>query len=294
MRRFWIAAALGVLTVTAVSAAPWLEDFEAAKKAAAATGKLILVDVTGSDWCPPCQQMEAEVFSRPGFAAVADRYVLLRLDYPRTVPQTERLKTQNQRLAEQYPFDGLPTYFMIDSQGTAYAKHSGYVPGGVTAFTALTQSFEKQKPVLDGLAAAVSNAAAGAAKAQAEDALYRQAEAWNLEWRYADLPLKIVQEDKDGKANLKPRYQVYNAYQRLLVTWASSDFKQAVAQLAKLSAQSEPWTDLKQKILFTQGMILLNALGDEVKARDTFREVRALAADSDIGQRAAELLDQLP
>lgn len=291
MRRFWIAV-LGFTAMT-VSAAPWLEDFDAAKKTAAATGKLILVDVTGSDWCAPGQQMEAEVFSRPAFAAVADRYVLLRLDYPKSIPQTEQLKTQNKRLAEQYPFDGVPTYFLLDSQGQAYGKYVGYVPGGVTAFAALTQTLEKQKPVLDQLSAVAANAA-GADKAVAQDALYRQAEAWNLEWRYADLPAKIIQNDKDGKANLKPRYQVYNAYQRLLATWAGSDFKLAIDQLTKLAAQSEPWPDLKQKILFTQGMIQLNAFGDEIKARDALRDARALAPDSNTGRRAAELLDQLP
>jgi thioredoxin-related protein len=292
MRRFWIAV-LG-LTAVAASAAPWLEDFDAAKNAASTTGKLILVDVTGSDWCAPCQQMEAEVFSRPAFAAVGDRYVLLRLDFPRDIPQSERLKTQNKRLAELYPFDGFPTYFLLDGQGQAIGKYSGYVAGGVTAFAALTQALEKQKPVLDKLAATAANASAGAEKAQAMDALYRQAEAWNIEWRYPDLPQKIIQEDKDGKANLKARYQVYNAYQRLLATWAGSDFKQGVAQLSKLAAQSDAWPDLKQKILFTEGMIQLNAFGDELKARDALRAARALRPDSETGQRAAELLDQLP
>ena len=292
MRRFWTLV-LG-LTAFAASAAPWLEDFEAAKKASVASGKPILVDVTGSDWCPPCQQMEAEVFSRPAFDAVAAKYVLLRLDYPHNIPQSEALKAQNQRLAGTYPFDGVPTYFMLDGQGQAFGKYTGYVPGGVTAFAALTQNLEKQKPVLDQLGTAVLQAAAGAERAKAEDALYQQAEAWNLEWRYAKLPLSIIQDDKDGSANLKPRYQVYNAYNRFLSTWAGSDFKQAVDSLSKLSAQAQPWPDLAQKILFTQGMVLLNALGDEAKARDTFRTVRTMAPDTETGRRAAELLDQLP
>jgi len=292
MRRFWTLV-LG-LTAFAASAAPWLEDFEAAKKASAASGKPILVDVTGSDWCPPCQQMEAEVFSRPAFDALADKYVLLRLDYPHAVPQSERLKAQNKRLADVYPFDGVPTYFMLDDKGQAFAKYTGYVPGGVTAFAALTQRFEKQKPALEQLESAAAQAAPGAERAKAEDALYRQAEAWNLEWRYAKLPLSIIQDDKDGSADLKPRYLVYNAYSRFLGTWAGSDFKQAVDTLNKLAAQAKPWPDLAQKILFTQGMVQLNALGDEAKARDAFRAVRAMAPDTEVGQRAAELLDQLP
>src|ERR1041385_971991 len=102
----------------------WLEDYDAALKTASTTGKYVLVDVTGSDWCPPCQQMEAEVFARPGFTAVADRYVLLRLDYPRPIAQSERLKAQNKKLAEKYPFDGVPTYFMLDGQGQAFGKYT--------------------------------------------------------------------------------------------------------------------------------------------------------------------------
>ena len=52
------------------------------------------------------------------------------------------------------------------------------------------------------------------------DALFRQAEAWELSSQFADLPMKIIQEDKDGKAGVKACYQVYNAYQRLLATWS--------------------------------------------------------------------------
>jgi thioredoxin-related protein len=287
---------LTLLALTApLEAAPlWLEDYNAALKAASATGKFILVDVTGSDWCPPCQQMEAEVFTRPTFAAVADKYVLLRLDYPRQIVQSEKLKTQNKQLADKYPFDGVPAYFMLDAQGQAFGKYTGYLPGGVTAFAALTQTFEKQKPVLEQLAASIKAAGAGSDRAKAEDALYQQAEAWNLEWRYSDLPLKVIQDDKDGQAGLKPRYQVYNAYHRLLTTWANSDFKQAVEAFSKLADQAQTWPGLAQKILFTKGMVQLNALGDELKARDTFRAVRALAADSETGKQAAEMLDQLP
>jgi len=286
--------ALAALAAPLHAAPLWLEDYDAALKAASTTGTYILVDVTGSDWCPPCQQMEAEVFTRPGFQAAADRYVLLRLDYPRAIAQSEKLKAQNKRLAEKYPFDGVPTYFMLDGQGQAFGKYTGYVPGGVTAFLSLTQAFEAQKPVLDKLSAGVLNATPGADRARAQDELYRQAETWNLQWRYADLPMKIIQDDKDGKAKLKPRYQVSNAYNRLLSSWAGSDPKQAIDTLTSLANQAQPWTDLAQKILFTKAMIQLNALGDEMKARDTFRAVRTLGPRTDEGKRAAELLDQLP
>src|SRR5262249_13957052 len=132
-----------VLAAPLQASPQWLEDYDAALKTASTTGKYVLVDVTGSDWCPPCQQMEAEVFTRPAFSAVADKYVLLRLDFPHKIPQSEKLKAQNKRLAEKYPFDSVPTYFMLDGQGQAFGKYTGYLPGGVTAFAALTQNLEK-------------------------------------------------------------------------------------------------------------------------------------------------------
>ncbi len=163
------------------------------------------------------------------------------------------------------------------------------------AFLAMASSFESQKPILTGLNDAVQKSASGADRAKAEDALFRQAEAWNLTSQFGDLPMKIIAEDKDGSAGLKVRYQVYNAYNRFLATWAElPDFHRAIEDLDQLAQRAIPWPDLRQKILFTKGMVWLNALRDEVQARDVFRQVRALAGDTPTGQRSAELLDELP
>jgi len=277
-------------------AGAWLEDFDAAKKASSASGKPILVDVTGSDWCPPCRQMEAEVFSRPDFLPAATaKYVLLRLDFPRNTPQSERLRVQNKQLAERYPFEGFPTYFLMDSQGLLSGKHTGYLPGGVTAFLSMVSAMDAQRLTLAGLDDAVKKAAAGTAKAQAEDALFRQAETWGLTSQYGELPTRIIQEDKDGQAGLKARYQTYNAFNRLLATWSdASDFHKAVDDLDQLATRALAWPDLRQRVLFTKAMVWLNALSDEFRARDALWQVRALGADTPVGRRAAALLDQLP
>jgi len=296
MIRWILSSVLLVVTGSWLSAEPWLEDFEAAKKASAASGKPILVDVTGSDWCPPCRQMEAEVFSRSDFLPAATaKYVLLRLDFPRNTPQTERLRTQNKRLAEKYPFEGFPTYFLMDSRGVLAGKHTGYQPGGVTAFLSMAAAMDAQRGVLAGLDDAVKKAAPGTPRAQAEDALFRQAETWGLASQYGDLPLKIIQEDKDSQTGLRARYQTYNAYQRLLATWSdASDFHKAIDDLDQLATRALAWADLRQRILFTKAMVWLNALNDEFKARDALWQVRALGADTPAGKRAVRLLDQLP
>jgi thiol-disulfide isomerase/thioredoxin len=295
-RRLCFALTLVVLAAIPLVAGPWLDDLEAAKKAAAATGKPILVDVTGSDWCPPCQEMEAEVFSQPDFLpTLGNKYILLRLDYPRGTAQPERLRVQNQAFADRYPFDGFPTWYVLDAQGTAWGKQSGYQPGGVSAFAALADGLAAQGPALKALSTALAQAAPGGPRAQAADALFRQAEAWGLEFQYGNLPLQIVQDDKDGKAGLKARYQTYNAYVRLLSTWADRDNDlQAAADFDALADRAGPWPDLAQRILFTAGMVRLNALDDEIAARDTFRKARALGPGTPLAARLTELLDRLP
>lgn len=284
-----------LLSVTASAwAGPWLEDWEAARRAAS-TGKPLVVAVTASDWSPACQIMEAEVFSRPEFLAAQDQFVLVNLDFPRSKPQAERLRLQNQHWVANNPVDGYPTYFVLDGRGVVLGRQTGVVDGGTAAFLALVRGFVDRKPTLDALVAAVAAAPNGEAKAKAEDALFRQAEAWDLAYQYGDLPLKIVQDDRDGKAGLKERYQVLNAYNRFLATWSSlPDLRQAVVQLDGLADRAAAWPDLNQKVQFTKAMVLLNALNDETGARTAFRQARDLGPTTNLGLQASRLLDTLP
>src|SRR5689334_23913829 len=38
----------------------WLTDFNAAKERARTEKKLVLINFTGSDWCPPCMRLRSE------------------------------------------------------------------------------------------------------------------------------------------------------------------------------------------------------------------------------------------
>lgn len=272
----------------------WTENWSAALKTAAATGKSLLVDVTGSDWAAPAQLMESEIYSQPGFAALADRFVLVRIDFPKNGPQAESLRVQNRKWVERYPVDSVPTVFVIDPQGLVLGRRVGLVDGGLKAFQTLVEGFVARATTLQALVAATTQAAPGADRARAYDALFRQAEAWDL-GQWTELPGKITQEDRDGKAGLRPRYLVYNAYQRLLTTWADrDDYRLVVTDLEDLARRAAPWPDLRQRILFTQGLVLLNALDDERGARDAFRASRAVDPSTDLAERAAQFLDRLP
>lgn len=291
--------AVGLLFLSAVVAYGeelWSQDFEAVRKASQGSGKDILMDFTGSDWCPPCMRMEDEVFTQTSFIKKAPlKYELLRIDYPRKTPQSERVKQQNQKLAEIYPLEGVPTFLLVDKAGKPYAALVGYQGGGPEAFLGLLDKLASQKKVLADLSAAVDQAGPGAGKATALHNLYAQTEKWGLSAYYSDLPPKIMKEDSDGKAGLKPRYQLLQDYNHLLATWTEkTDFQQAIKDTQALADRAQSLPDIQQKILFTEAMIYLNALNDQAKAKEFFLKTVALDKKSSEGQRAAELIQTLP
>ena len=121
------------LLATVLSAAPvWLTDLDAAKAKGVKENKPVLVDFTGSDWCPPCIQLHKVVFQSAEFAAVASKYVLVELDYPRKTPQAPELKAKNAELSKKFGISGFPTVLLIDAKsGEVFGKTVGF--GGQTA-----------------------------------------------------------------------------------------------------------------------------------------------------------------
>ena len=55
----------------------WITDMDAAKKQAAEQKKDLMIEFTGSDWCPPCMQNDANVFSKPDFQKEAQKNFVL-------------------------------------------------------------------------------------------------------------------------------------------------------------------------------------------------------------------------
>lgn len=121
------------LLTTVLSAAPvWLTDLDAAKAQGVKENKPVLIDFTGSDWCPPCIQLHKVVFESAEFVAVASKYVLVELDYPRKTPQAPELKAKNAELSKQFGISGFPTVLLIDAKsGEVFGKTVGF--GGQSA-----------------------------------------------------------------------------------------------------------------------------------------------------------------
>ena len=104
----------------------WLGSYPDALVAAKAEHKPVLVDFTGSDWCIWCVRLDKEIFSKPEFAAWAkDNAVLLKLDFPRNLPQSQTVKQANAELADKYKIQGFPTILILDETGKEKVR-TGY------------------------------------------------------------------------------------------------------------------------------------------------------------------------
>lgn len=130
MRLFTAILSLGA--AFAAAEPTWLTDLDAAKAQGVKENKPVLVDFTGSDWCPPCKALHKQVFESAEFAAVASQYVLVELDYPKSKPQSPELKAKNTALSKQFGITGFPTVLLLDAKtGEVFGKTVGF--GGQTA-----------------------------------------------------------------------------------------------------------------------------------------------------------------
>jgi len=130
----------------------WLVDINEAYDISTKTGKPIMANFTGSDWCGWCKKLKAEVFDQAAFKTWADKnVVLVELDFPRRFQVPENIRKQNASLQQAFQVTGYPTIWLFNlvknEQGQftieALGK-TGYVKG-VPAFTDGIDNMIKQK-----------------------------------------------------------------------------------------------------------------------------------------------------
>lgn len=109
--------------------AVWTTDFEAAKVRAAKEGKDLFLMFSGSDWCPSCTSMEADLAKEEIKQEIVKRYVPVILDFPKNVALPANVLQQNERLAERFAIGLVPTAIIIDADGKAIAALVGWQDG---------------------------------------------------------------------------------------------------------------------------------------------------------------------
>jgi thioredoxin-related protein len=119
----WLASfTVAALTASAFASTTkgWSTDLDKAIEQAKAENKSVLIEFTGSDWCPPCIAMRKNVFSKKEFVdAASKKFVLVELDFPKG---DKDLSEKNQPLADKFRIEGFPTVVLLDSEGKEFTR----------------------------------------------------------------------------------------------------------------------------------------------------------------------------
>jgi thioredoxin-related protein len=125
-----LVACLASPAVAVETSAKWGDNLDAALAEARESGRKVLVDFTGSDWCGFCIKLHDEVLSGDAFKSwAADSLVLVELDFPRKKEQPAELKARNKVLKDKYEVPGFPTVLLLDGSGKVLHTEVGYGPG---------------------------------------------------------------------------------------------------------------------------------------------------------------------
>lgn len=204
-------AASALLANASVQAASdlWSTDFEKSKRVAAEDDRReLLLEFTGSDWCPPCIALHKNVLSKEVFREkMPEHFVMVKLDNPRDKSkQTEAEQKQYRELSQRYSVRGVPTVMLVDEEGRPYAQWSGY--GGQEAGPWIekviaAKAIRKRRDA----AMAEAEKAEGAERAKHLAEALAPMDAKLVTTAYRDTVEKIIKLDADNELGLKARYE---------------------------------------------------------------------------------------
>ncbi|MBC8128418.1 MAG: thioredoxin family protein [Gloeobacteraceae cyanobacterium ES-bin-144] len=133
------------LTASAFATTPqgWMADLDKAFAKAKMEKKAVLVEFTGSDWCPPCIVLKKDVFSQKEFVTAASKkFILVEVDFPRAQPDVAK---KNEPLMEKYKVDGFPTVLLFTSDGKEFTRFDATQFPSVSEFLKhLNEALEKK------------------------------------------------------------------------------------------------------------------------------------------------------
>jgi protein disulfide-isomerase len=123
----------------------WLVDLDEAYNLSKNTGKPIMANFTGSDWCGWCKRLTAAVFAKPEFKKWAnDNVILLELDFPRRFKIPEKYRKQNAGLQQALGIRGYPTVWVFTASKDASSGRYNLNPMGKTGYKPSVQEFTNE------------------------------------------------------------------------------------------------------------------------------------------------------
>ena len=105
----------------------WVDTYKEALQKGKDENKPVLVYFTGSDWCPPCKQLDAELFHSEKFKVFSDKNLILyKADFPRNrdLVSVENRKI-NTKLQYELGVGSFPTVVVLNAKGQEIARKKG-------------------------------------------------------------------------------------------------------------------------------------------------------------------------
>lgn len=97
------------------NATEWMTSYDDAKKLAAATNKLILVDFWAT-WCGPCLSMDSDAWSKHEVQELMKNFIPLKIDIDR-----------DRKTSSKYSIRSIPDVFIMDANGEIIYHNKGYM-----------------------------------------------------------------------------------------------------------------------------------------------------------------------
>ena len=280
---FTLLLTLCVLLPVAVRAAEegWTDDMTAAMTAAREADRDILIDFTGSDWCPPCIALHENVFSQDVFKEAArERFELVVMDFPQNSELPEATAAQNDQWAARIGLEAFPTVLLLDSRARAYGKMAGYSGEGVEAFIAQLDEMQAVKAARDE-AFAAAEGAEGQAAAEALDRGLSELDAELVTVGYEPQIDRIIQLTPEG-SDLNEKYaamrrdmRVQEAMPAVKEQLENGQVAEAVGTIDGLIERHDPSPGMRAKLLGMKAQALMQS-GDfdgAAQAADALGEV---------------------
>ncbi|MBK8518966.1 MAG: thioredoxin family protein [Saprospiraceae bacterium] len=120
----------------------WLVSVDEAYTISKKTGKPIMANFTGSDWCGWCKRLTASVFSQDAFKEWAEKnVVLLELDFPRRKVIPQNIQAQNASLQQAFQVGGYPTVWVFNLLKDEKLNQYSIEALGKTGYTSSVEEF---------------------------------------------------------------------------------------------------------------------------------------------------------
>ena len=120
-----------------------MTDVDAALAKGKKEKKPVMVEFTGSDWCPPCIMMHKKVFSKKAFTdGASKKYILVKIDIPKA---DKALYKKNQKVLKKYKVSGVPTVLLFGDNGKEFSRFSASQFPTVKGFLAQLDTEHEKK-----------------------------------------------------------------------------------------------------------------------------------------------------